>query len=90
MMINPEYAKPILTIVNALSEHNIPFTLKVCWDGLQICFPWNYGDVICHAGSYGHTEGKVETMGCPWDGEDVSTLSVEDAIKMIIAWWCVH
>lgn len=46
MMINPEYAKPILTLSNSLNKRNIPHTVNVIWDGLQIRFSWNDGDII--------------------------------------------
>ena len=87
MMINPEYAKPILTLSNQLTERNIPHTVKVIWDGLQIRFPWNNGDLVCHSGSYGHNYGAVESMGCPWDGEDVSCISIEEALERITEWY---
>lgn len=87
MMINPDYANPILTLANDLSAHNIPYTLNVLWDGLQIRFPWNNGDLVCHRGSYGHTNGDVESMGCPWDYGDVTCLTVEEAIKRLNVWY---
>lgn len=87
MNIKPEYAKPILNLSNALSERNIPHTINVLWDGLQIHFPWNNGDIICHSGSFGHEVGDVESMACPWDDEDVSHLTVKDAVDRIITWW---
>ena len=87
MMINSKYATPILTLSNALSERNIPHTLNVIWDGLQIRFPWNYGDLVCHSGSYGHDCDNLESMGCPWDDEDVSCICVEEAINLITEWY---
>lgn len=87
MMINPEYAKPILTLSNQLTECEIPHTVNVIWDGLQIRFPWNDGDLVCHSGSYGHDYGAVESMGCPWDDEDVSCISIEDALDRICDWY---
>ena len=87
MMINPDFANPILTLSNALSVRNIPHTLNVIWDGLQIRFPWNGGDIVCHNGSYGHNFGNVESMGCPWDGEDVSCISPEEALDYIVKWY---
>jgi hypothetical protein len=85
--INPDFVIPILTIANALTERHIPFTLNVIFDGLQIRFPWNDGDLICHSYSYGHEDGNVESMGCPWDDEDVSCLSLDEAIDNIEEWY---
>lgn len=87
MKIDPKYAVPILTLANALSEYNIPHSLNVLWDGLQIQFPWSGGDIVCHHGSYKSNLGKVESMGCPWDDEDVSVLSIDDAFNYIIEWY---
>jgi len=87
MMINREYANAILTLANKLSERNIPHTLNVIYDGLQIRFPWNYGDLVCHSGSYGHENGEVESMGCPWDDGDVTCISVNNAFKHIVKWY---
>lgn len=87
MMINPDFANPILTLSNQLTEYNIPHTLNVIWDGLQIRFPWNNGDLVCHSGSYGHQHGAVESMGCPWDDEDVSCIDVDSAFTRICIWY---
>jgi len=87
MMINPEYAEPILTLSNSLNQRNIPHTVNVIWDGLQIRFPWNDGDIICHSGSYGHEYGNVESMGCPWDEFEVTCLPIDEADDLITDWW---
>lgn len=87
MNINPNFANTILTLANSLTEHNIPHTINVNWDGLQIRFPWNDGDLICHSGSYGHDNDMVESMGCLWDTDDVTSLSVEDALEKLTAWY---
>lgn len=87
MMINPDYAKPILALANLCSSEKIPHTINPIHDGLQIRFPWNDGDFVCHFFSYGHDYGNVESMGCPWDKGDVSCLSVEDAIMKLVSWY---
>ena len=87
MKIDPKYAVPILTLANALSERNIPHTINVIWDGLQIRFPWNGGDIVCHSGSYGSAVSDVESMGCPWDDEDVSRINIDDALDRIVEWY---
>lgn len=87
MMINPEYAKPILEVANNLSEASIPFTINVLWDGLQIRFPWCDGDIICHSGSFEHERGYVETYCFPWDEGDVSILSTSEVIIEIINYY---
>lgn len=89
MMINPTYATRILDIANALTERNIPCTINTCWDGLQIRFPWNNGDIICHNFSLGHDLGAVESYHCPWDDDEdeVSSIRPDDAISYITNWY---
>jgi len=87
MMINPKYANSIFVLANLLSERNVPFSLNLCWDGLQMRFPWNGGDIICHSGSYNSDDNYVESMGCPWDNNDVSCLSLEEAYVNIVDWY---
>lgn len=83
MMINPEYAKPILELANLCTKNDIPFTLNIIWDGLQIRFPWHSGDMACHTGTYGHTDGCVESYRFPWDEDDVSVLEPEEAVELL-------
>lgn len=87
MMINPKYAQPILTLANTLIERGIPCSINIIYDGLQIRFPWNDGDLICHMGSYGNTVGNVESLGCPWDEDDVTRLTVDEALEKITEWY---
>lgn len=88
MMINPEYATPILTLANFLTSSHVPFVLNAHWDGLQMHFPWAANaDIVCNALSYGHAYGRVESMGCPWDEGDVTSLEVDEAVENIKAWY---
>lgn len=87
MTINPDYANVIITLSNHLIERNIPHTVNVIWDGLQIRFPWNNGDLVCHSGSYGHACGMAESMACPWDNGDCSPITIEDALERITEWY---
>ena len=86
-MINPAYAKPIIDLANLCTEDNIPCTINTIYDGFQIRFPWNNGDMVCHGFSYGHAEGYVESYGCPWDEGDVTCLSVTEAYINIACWY---
>lgn len=87
MMINPEYAKPILALANLCTMEKIPHFINTIHDGLQIRFPWNDGDIVCHFFSYGHEYGDVESYNCPWDEGDVTRLTVEDAIINLVSWY---
>lgn len=89
MMINSTYAARILYITNALAERNIPCTIHMICDGLQIRFPWSKGDIVCHKFSIGHDLGAVESYHCPWDDdeEEVSSIRPDDAISYITNWY---
>ena len=81
MMINPEYANTIFSLAKLLSARNVPFSLNPCWDGLQM------RDIVCHSGSYGSEDNFVESMGCPWDRDDVSCLGISEAYFKIVNWY---
>lgn len=87
MNINPEYAYVILTLANYLIERNIPLRIVTLYDGLQIRFPWSDGDLICHQYSYGADDGCVESFGCPWDEDDVTRLTIDEAVEKISEWY---
>ena len=89
MMINSTYAARILYITNALAERNIPCTIHMICDGLQIRFPWSKGDIVCHKFSIGHDLGAVESYHCPWDDDEdeVSSIRPDDAISYITNWY---
>ena len=87
MMINPYFANVIFNLANKLSRRNIPHTINVFRDGLQIQFPWNYGNFVCHGASCGHGVGAVESMDCPWDEGGVTCLTVNEAFEKIVAWY---
>ena len=55
-----------LRLCSMLQAANIPFEIRNCWDGYQVCYPSIEGrisDAICHSGSYGYQQGLLEIMG---------------------------
>ena len=85
--IKTAYAIPILALANTLAQLGIPYLLYPLYDGLQMRFPWNDGDLVCHSGSYGHDHQCLESMNCPWDNGDVSCLIIEEAAIYIVEWY---
>lgn len=83
MPMNPEYTAPITTLALMLNERNIPYTCVQIWDGLQLRFPWCDGDIVCHSGSYGHSEAHVESYCFPWDNGDCTELTVFEAVELL-------
>ena len=80
-----------------LKEHNIPYERKdkpkdeFGWDFHKICVPSSgddyQWDAICHRGSYGYEEGKIEIYGSivfENDGDSVvGWLTAEEVIERI-------
>lgn len=58
----------LFRLASMLQADNIPFEIRKCWDGFQICYPCadpniRISDAVCHSGSYGHQKGLLEIMG---------------------------
>lgn len=85
--INPIYKATIDKLAALLDAHQIPYTRSQIFDGEQLRFPWCEGDVVCHGGSYGSNNSKVESYQFPWDEGDVTKLDVEDAYLKISAYY---
>lgn len=82
-----EYMSRINTIAQICAELEVPYTTNKLWEGWQIRFPWCVGDVACHNGTYGHNDGMVESYQFPWDDEDVSVLTPEEAGALIVKYY---
>lgn len=79
------YYQRISFIKNILDSMHIPCSINKCWEGYQLRFPWCVGDVAAHKGTYENENGKVESYCFPWDDDDVSILTPEEAAIKIIA-----
>lgn len=79
------YAELIARVACLLADMGIPYTVHTLWDGAQLQFPWSCGDVACHFGTRGGHYGYVETYRFPWDNDDVSMLTPEEAAARIAA-----
>lgn len=81
------YNEIISAMSDRLDQYHIPHTVNDCYEGAQIRFPWCDGDVAIHDGTYGHSNGYVESYQFPWDNEDVSMLDPEEALTNIVAYY---
>lgn len=81
------YNEIISALSDKLDHYHIPHEVNDCWDGAQIRFPWAVGDIAIHSGTYGNSNGYVESYQFPWDNEDVSMLDPEEALTNIIAYY---
>ena len=79
------YYERISFIKSILDSLHIPCSMNELWEGYQLRFPWCEGDVAAHDGTYGAKTGKVESYCFPWDNDDVTVLTPEEAAIKIIA-----
>lgn len=83
------YFETIADLVLALCDNGVPCNVEDSYDGYKVIFPWCCGDVIAH--SYMLGKGKhrytVESMGFPWDEDDVTLLDVQEAIDLITKYY---
>lgn len=79
------YAERIAKIAAALDAAEVPVPYTICpiYEGWQLRFPWCKGDIAVHDGTYGANADKVESYEFSWDEDDVTVLSVDEAIKRI-------
>lgn len=59
--------------------------VKCFMNGFQVLFDGFEGDAILHDGSYGRESCDWETLGFPWDGDDVSVHTVHQLASMLAA-----
>ena len=57
--------------------------IRYLYHGFQVTFVGIEGDAILHRGSIGHLRNYWETMGMPWDEDDVSAHSAFTLVHMI-------
>lgn len=81
------YEERIDAIASYCDLYNVPYTTNSIWNGKQIRFPWCAGDVACHEFTYGTDMDKVESYCFPWDNEDVTVLSIEEAAGLIVGYY---
>lgn len=72
-----------MSFTHGLMVCKIPFAVTPFFDGYKWMFFDNEMDVVIHSGSYGHEEGLVESIGFPWDDDDVSSEYPEDMVRLI-------
>jgi hypothetical protein len=63
-----KYKVECLQLAALCENANVPYEIRQCWDGWQLCYPCadpdiRVSDAVCHSGSYGHERGLLEIMG---------------------------
>lgn len=85
--MNPIHLRSAFTLVSLLYNANVPYEFRLLYEGWQLRFSWDEGDVACHNGTYGNAAGLVETYQFPWDNGDVSMLTPEECAERIITYY---
>ena len=84
--INPIYVNGLVELVALCRAHNVEVTkVQFFQNGFRVEFEVDDGDAILHDGSYGRNDGTWETIGFPWDGDDVSCHDSDTLAKMLNA-----
>ena len=82
--LNMTYVNSLHTFLTELDRYNIK--IEDIWfyqNGFQITFEGLPGDAILHDGSYGNAIGMWETMGFPWDYDDVSIHTTHELAELL-------
>ena len=78
------YIYALAELVEGCKKNNIELTkVKYYQNGFHIEFKDISGDAIIHDNSYANDWGYLETYQMPWDGDDVSTHSPEELVKLL-------
>lgn len=84
---NPKFKKPIDELEEFLRYANIPYERRELYDGYQICVPRFdmrfMASTVCHRGSYGHEQGRLEFYDIGSGREPVGGLSPIEAYELI-------
>ena len=97
--VDAAYVNSLVDFINACRKYNVEIDKVIYYQhGWCITFKGYNGDAICHNGSYGspcpmglHEDndwndcGRWETIGFPWDRDDVSVHRAEVLAQMIHA-----
>lgn len=83
------YFETIAYLILALDDNGVPSHVENLYDGYKVTFPWCCGDVIAHSGmlGLGRYEYTVESMGFPWDEDDVTLLDMQEAVDLITKYY---
>ena len=87
--VHPSIApEKVTTLANLIHLCNI-FNISVCdiffiHNGFAITFENWDGDAVLHKYSMGNKHNMWETMGFPWDSNDVSAHTTEELIRLLI------
>lgn len=75
------YEEALKELLIAMNNANLPYKIIPFMNGYQvICLLCPSGDVVCHDGSMGHTQGLWESFGLDGDGDDATGYLTAEAV----------
>lgn len=84
--INTTYINALVDLVNACRRLDVKLDkVQHLFNGWRVTFKGYSGDAICHDGSYDSQFGYWESIGFPWDGDDVSVHDADTLVAFIAA-----
>ena len=85
MELNMNYFNSLVTLTCECARNGIVISkVTQLWNGFKVKFEgFPYADAILHDGSYGHMDGLWESIGFPWDEDDVSTHTPSELAYLI-------
>lgn len=86
------YELAIWQLTRHLDRLDIPYNEpEQLYDGFAVRFPWCEGDVACHSGTYGGTQGLLESYQFAMDDGDVNGyLTALEALEIVLHEWNQH
>jgi hypothetical protein len=81
---DPQRALSLATLVKQLESEGVEiYKVTFYMRGFMLTFKDILGGAVLHDCSYGQEYGMWETIGMPWDGDDVSVHEPEELARMI-------
>jgi len=85
--IDQNRLRTLVELFNECKKNGIEITDTYYYlEGFSVIFEGMQGDAILHANSRGHGLCLWETIGMPWDGDDVSIHTTNTLVKMLKAY----
>ena len=82
--INLTYINALADLVAACKKYDVEITtVKYFMNGFLVLFEVEGGDAFIHDGAYGRMTGEWETIGFPWDYDDVSCHDAETLAQLL-------
>lgn len=77
---NPVYLDAFTELMTAINCYHLHVNdIQVYLNGFRVTFKeYPDGDILCHDGSYGNTQGLWESYGFPWDENDVTVQTAQE------------